>query len=473
MGAPLRKLALGLVILGASGLGWGQVGVGQAGNKHTLLLAHFNAGLAADYARGDAQPLRVPNRGGAVLQPGRFGSGVCIPTGAFGVAFAGASNFNGSQGTIEFWLQGGFPDPTEDNAQKYYLPFLVCGGTSGTGLAIARTQYNQLSLSISEAYRQTLGIAVGCSGPCRINDGQWHHLAVTWDEEHAAIFVDGRRRAWTETPAYPAASNWGGNLYVGYSAEDDYFYSQSDQKSAFVPHSAQATLDELRVSDCVRYVADFVPPDREFDLVSPDGVGGNLSAIAATALGAPEGIGVHAGEGVAFADAPEGKAAYVHFSSVPGDYLCCRAAGLANRFMGTMACSIRVDWKASDNRRHVLLDLCNRSQTGYLLEKRADGTLCFSAQQNGREQTHAAAPADDICDGKWHTVAGEWHTEGLRLVVDGKPRGHSDQATVVPAALGRELFIGSSYEAVDQLDGAIMRVMLGAAYIRFDGRPDR
>ena len=472
MRAYARRLALSLALVGASGLCWAQAGAGRGEDQHTLLLAHFNTGFAADYARGDAQPLKVPNRGGAVLRPGRFGNGVCLPPGAFGVAFAGAGNFSSSQGTIEFWLQGPFPDPIGDNPRKYYLPFLVCGGTSGTGLAIARTQYNHLSLSISEAYKQTLGINVGCSGPCKINDGQWHHLAVTWDEEHAAIFLDGKRRAWTEAPAYPAVSNWGGNLCVGYGSEDDYFYSQSDRKDAFLAHSAQATLDELRISDCVRYVADFLPSGREFDAASPDGLGGSTPAIVSDTQGGSERTGVRAGRGVVLVEAPEGKAAYVHFSSVPGDYLCCRAAGLANRFLGAMACSIRVPWQATDNKRHVLLDLRNRSQTGYLLEKRADGDLWFSAQENGRAQTEVAAQADDICDGRWHTVAGEWHTEGLRLLVDGKTRGRSDQATVVPSALGRELFIGSTYEAVDQLEGAIMRVNLGTACLQFGVRPN-
>ena len=434
-------------------------------DPHTLLLAHLNDGFAADFARGDAKPMSTGNRGGAVLRPGRFGNGVDIPRGAFGLAYHGTGNFRCAAGTVDFWLKGDFEDPTEDNPRRFYLPFFACGGTGGTNLIIARTQYNQVVASISEAYKGVLSIGFGNSGPTKINDGQWHHLALTWDQGHAALFLDGRRRAWTESPAYPSFSNWSGDVYLGYGTEDDTWYSRSDKKEDYVPFSAQTIIDELRISDAVRYVVDFVPTDREFSTleVSSGASGGGASPIGLVAGEQSKVIAGTVGGNVLAVDGPGGKAAYLHWSAVPGDYLYCCADGLASRFMGAVACSVKVPWKASDGQRHIIADLRNRSRTGYLLEKRADGELCLSSQEEGRAQTEVTTPAEGLCDGAWHRVKATWHTEGLRLFLDGQQRAVSSEANVVPSALGRHLFIGSSYEAVDQLEGAVADVQLFSA----------
>ena len=233
-------------------------------DQHTLFLAHFNQGFEADFARGDGKPLKRDNRGGALLAPGRFGRALSVPRGAFGIAYATEKNIDARQGTVEFWVRGKFPRPTAADPQKVSLPFFTAG-CDQTGLGIFRSQYNHVGCVVNEGYKGTMSLVFSNAGENRIDDGKWHHLAVTWDAEHAALFLDGRRKAWTEKPVYPSVGNWtNGSMAVGYAIDSDYYYAGSSDKAGFVPKSAQGEIDELRISDVVRYVADFIPPDREF-----------------------------------------------------------------------------------------------------------------------------------------------------------------------------------------------------------------
>jgi hypothetical protein len=233
-------------------------------DAHTLFLAHFNAGFKADYAKGTAEPLKRPNRGGAALAPGRFGQALSISQGAFGLAYSEEGNIDPQQGTVEFWLRGEFADPTGDDQREFFLCFFSAG-CDQTGLGIWRNQYNHVGCAVSEGYRGLTSLVFGNAGADRINDGKWHHIAVTWDREHVALFLDGRRKASNEKPAYPSVANWcNGAIFIGYAPFDDAEYNSSTNQNAYLPRSSQATLDELRISDVVRYIADFIPPGKEF-----------------------------------------------------------------------------------------------------------------------------------------------------------------------------------------------------------------
>ena len=162
--------------------------------------------------------------------------------------------------------------------------------------------------------------------------------------------------------------------------------------------------------------------------------------------------------GVQWVEGRTGKAVCLHATPEPGDALYYRVRGLVSPFLGTLEFSVKVAWKADDGKRHVFMDLRNRDRTGYLLEKNAEGKLSFSAQEKGRMITDVTA-TNVLCDGAWHTVRAVWHTEGLKLFVDGVQQAGSQEA-VIPSAVGPHLFVGSCYEAVDQLDGVIDDIKL-------------
>ncbi len=231
---------------------------------HTLFLVHFNRGFAADYTRGNGKPLTRDNRGGARLVAGKFGRALSIPWNAFGIAYASEKNIDPRRGTVEFWVRRELPDLAADELAKTDLPFFAVG-CDQTGLGIYRSRYNQVVAVVAEGYRAKSQLLFSNQGENSVSDGKWHHLAVTWDEEHMALFRDGRRKAATEKPVYPTVSTWlRDSITIGYAIDADYYYAGSSDKAAFVPRSAQAEIDELRISDVVRYVADFKPPEREF-----------------------------------------------------------------------------------------------------------------------------------------------------------------------------------------------------------------
>ena len=431
-------------------------------DEHTLFLVHFNKGFEADYARGDGKPLPRDNRGGAVLVPGKFGRALRVPRNAFGVAYSSEKNIVPRRGTVEFWVRGEFPHPTADDTIRFYLPFFGVG-CDQTGLGIARSQYNHLTCWVAEGYRSKISLPVACEGENRIADGRWHHLAATWDEQHAAFFVDGRRAAFTEKPVYPTVGNWTvGSIAIGYAIDADYYYAGSSDKAAFVPKSAQGDIDELRISDVVRYVADFRPPESEFAIEVRDDGGVAVPALSMRPRGdgAPATIEGHASGGVTVVEGPRGKAADLHATTAHGEALYYRlGGGVLNPFVGAVECAVKVAWKAENGKRHIILDLRNRSRTGYLLEKKADGRIAFSSQENGKIPNELTAPAAGISDGQWHRLRVAWNTAGFKLLVDGQPWAESADV-VVPSAVCQDLFVGSCYEAVDQLEGAIADVQI-------------
>ena len=426
-------------------------------DEHTLFLVHFDKGFEADYARGENKPLPRDNRGGAALVPGKFGRALRVPRNAFGVAYSSEKNIAPRRGTVEFWVRGEFPHPTADDTIRFYLPFFGVG-CDQTGLGIARSQYNHLTCSVAEGYRSKISLPVACEGENRIADGRWHHLAATWDEQHAAFFVDGRRAAFTEKPVYPTVGAWTiGSIAIGYAIDADYYYAGSSDKAAFVPKSAQGDIDELRISDVVRYVADFRPPETEFAIEVRDCNGVAVPALSMRPRGdgAPATIEGRASGGVTVVEGPRGKAAYLHATAARGDALSYRlGGGVLNPFVGAAECAVKVVWKAEDGKRHIILDLRNRSRTGYLLEKKADGRIAFSSQENGKTLTELTAPAAGVCDGEWHPVRAAWNTAGFKLLVDGQAWAENADV-VVPSTVCQDVFIGSCYEAEDQLEGVM------------------
>jgi hypothetical protein len=196
-----------------------------------------------------------------------------------------------------------------------------------------------------------------------------------------------------------------------------------------------------------------------------DGFGGKVWVISQNGAREPRPIQGGASGGVQLREGRTGKTAYLHFTREPGDALWYRLGeNFLSPFLGTIDVSVQVAWQADDGRRHILVDLRNRSRTGYVLEKKPDGTLSFSSQEKEKVLTELTAPAAALCDGGWHHVRAVWNTAGFALLLDGKKRAESTDV-LVPSSVCKDLFVGSCYEAVDQLEGAVaeLRIWLGAS----------
>ncbi len=120
-------------------------------------------------------------------------------------------------------------------------------------------------------------------GTTRVDDGQWHHIAVErnrWDgvlpDGYLWLFVDGKLEASGPGPkgdiSYPDSATPGS--YCGPSGTDpctnDPYLVIGAEKHGLNPTvypSFKGWIDEVRVSNALRYSADFTPPTGPF---SPD-----------------------------------------------------------------------------------------------------------------------------------------------------------------------------------------------------------
>ncbi|MFP4250115.1 MAG: LamG-like jellyroll fold domain-containing protein, partial [Armatimonadota bacterium] len=114
-------------------------------------------------------------------------------------------------------------------------------------------------------------------GPATLERDRWHHVAVTWDlpEAHLQIFLDGEPVA-VEGPGdepWPStmeALDAGLELGRGINSND----RRTIPMQAFIgggTHwskggSAEAAIDEVRISDVVRYTGGYQPPRSEFEV---------------------------------------------------------------------------------------------------------------------------------------------------------------------------------------------------------------
>ncbi len=218
-----------------------------ASDGHTVFLYHFDEGQGG-VARDSGPHGYEAEVRGAQWAPGRFGSALRfdgrddsvfrdVPEAARGLAAF----------TIECWFQPHAPQGRRFLVgQDVGFHFEVDdGGASALSL------YNQgggVPNADGVSHRQ-----VGApTGPLRL--GRWHHLAATYDGALVSFFVDGAL-----TGRMPAARDFctgvpSRGLWIGCYVGMDYWFS--------------GLIDEVRLSDCVRYDPEGVlaPGGRVFDM---------------------------------------------------------------------------------------------------------------------------------------------------------------------------------------------------------------
>lgn len=213
-------------------------------DAQTLLLAHFDAGLAADYAAGEPRPV-----GACGLTDGRFGQAADFRRGlalnADGVrlpfkapAWPVADNLDPRRGTLECWFRPAFGDtPPVDGQRLHYLADCRRGTAEGFVLLVIEGADGLRTLQfwekLGDGPENGLRVEVG-DWPA----GAWRHLAVCWDGARRTLWMDGRAVARHE--AGPDGLAIVTNLLRFGSV-------------AWDAHEADGSFDELRISDVVRY----------------------------------------------------------------------------------------------------------------------------------------------------------------------------------------------------------------------------
>ncbi len=181
----------------------------------------------------------------------------------------GATDF-----TIEFWIKAS----AADNAASP----VACGNNNSWingNIVVDRDRYNQgrkYGISIaggSLVFGVTTDSDRTVCGTADVLDEAWHHVAVTRDADTGdiAIWVDGVLDGATTGPAgdisypddgVPCASCCGGG---DCDFSDPYIVLGAEKHDAGAAYpSYEGYLDELRLSNVVRYTAPFTPPASAF-----------------------------------------------------------------------------------------------------------------------------------------------------------------------------------------------------------------
>lgn len=181
-------------------------------DRHTCLLASFDSPQSndADYARRDMRAAGGPTDCDV---PGKFGLATRLRDGGIPIIYAGASNCDMRQGTIEFWVRS----PDEHNIwadeSLYVMLCVYCEdhvgypGRPGFNLILRKLgEPRAIELSVDRERRgwyshirpeHSAGAARSkLLIPCaELDPGAWHHVAVSWDSAEggtAYLFVDGK-----------------------------------------------------------------------------------------------------------------------------------------------------------------------------------------------------------------------------------------------------------------------------------------
>jgi len=252
-------------------------------DENTLFLAHYNTSLDADYSQG-------PPRHDAMdtvwltKKSGWFGGGLVCRVGAEalkeagaditasglmpersfdGIRYASPGNLDLMKGTFECRIKPYFSiqrakDMPESWPMQYYL------------FTYTETNGRYLILGINSGGVNVSGFFYGiCTSDANIivnsgidwKPGTWHHVAITWDTTEGpgtmSLFLDGRKAGNSslaplkgrflkqDTPYFCIGSP------AWRRAGNPYQFNKTD-----------AVVDEVRISNIVRYRKDFVPPDK-------------------------------------------------------------------------------------------------------------------------------------------------------------------------------------------------------------------
>ncbi len=203
-------------------------------DEHSLLVAHFDTTLDADFAKGSAA---AEVSGAELVEGGKWGKALSLGDGQ-SLSFDAWGNIDMASGTLSLWVKPSWKAPTErshtllsmglDGEPAGY--FTLSQGWWETGGGAGRMYF----IYDNQSYMHASTDAMMAKGE-HLND--WHHIVLTWQEGSPgsnAIYIDGRQVARTVRDC-PAVRRPRTRLLVG-----------SDTASGMAGgRFANALLDEL------------------------------------------------------------------------------------------------------------------------------------------------------------------------------------------------------------------------------------
>lgn len=242
-------------------------------DAHTLFLAHFDKSLLADVARGDPKP----TAGAAAITAGnggRFGEGViCKPGPAKDAsgqtiqfaqfAYALKDNIELARGTLEFWTRiDDLGNVLPEKTRLRYLFDIPSKEKDSAGnlvrVTIVMTERDgKQTLYVFPGTLIEKGVHTGkgdsLSEPVTWSQGEWHHVAITWDGDKLGLFLDGK----AGQPLALPGGLFGANKTFLEAIEGGFTIGGLHKTSTI--NSPEGIIDEFRISNTVRYQGDFDP----------------------------------------------------------------------------------------------------------------------------------------------------------------------------------------------------------------------
>ena len=191
-------------------------------DAHTLLYLPFETPFNEDvfFVKGKVLLTREGE--------GRFGRAVRLGPEGY-VACSANENLDPSRGTLELWVN--LLSPGSDGVYHSLV-----GVPGPEGMALRKDQYAHVGFGFCTGWRPLSGAtAMGYAHTWQ--PGVWRHVAACWNAALMQLFVGGKLIAWGHKPALSRAL--GPELGIG---------------------SAGIELDDLRISNVVRYRQAVPPP---------------------------------------------------------------------------------------------------------------------------------------------------------------------------------------------------------------------
>jgi len=414
--------------------------------SQTALLVDFERGLDAVYAAGNGKARVDPRTRDDHMRivEGRFGKGVFVSADAPGVALSYDvdKHLNPERGTIEFYFR---PTWAWADAPEHVTLLSTYGG-GGTGFRVSKNQYNWLGFWYSLRYKTTArvitqyGRGSEVMGPTR-----WVHIAVSWDEAEARLFVDGRLVSVSDQ--WEVAGGQFGRLGLGCV-----LYGSG--------RGAGGAFDELRLSATKKYVASFVPPNAPLS-VEKQPTGPFIADFSEENWCSNQPVAVERDE--------HGRAILrLQRREGVGDVVYFRAAGRLSRFLGSLELRVRIAdpvqlpavlFDATDIVFNYRRGGDRSRRTGSRLSLTSDARLRWQSLEDKSVVGHVESPPVVLKPGEWRSFGVRWRASRVTLLCDGSEVA-SGVGQGLPSTLARYFYIGSQSTAQDTFDGWISDVKI-------------
>jgi len=170
--------------------------------------------------------------------------------------------------TIEFWMRA---LPNENTAttcagnQWYFGNIIIDRDIFGEG------DYGDYGIALGNR-RIMVGVEVGNNGTTGVcgntivDDGNWHHIAVTRNATNGAVrlFVDGQLDASNNSSPNTGNISYRDNRTTSYPNSDPFLVLGAEKHDYHNSLYYSGWLDELRISNIIRYTGNFTPPSAPF-----------------------------------------------------------------------------------------------------------------------------------------------------------------------------------------------------------------